>query len=564
MNKRLIYICRPLILIGLVAVLNSCTSSKRAGTLTFEQRSRFDEVYFEAIKLKALGDYTGAAGKFSDALKIDPNSHAAMYQMANLNMGMKSFHEAIYWAEKSVKYNPDYNFWYFGQLAQAYSKTADFRKSAETFKLMINKEPEVKSNYLEAGNQYINARMLKEAVGIYNTYEKKFGIDEESARKKEGLYFELGKPKEAIEAIRALVQVDPNEVNYLGLLAEAYVHAQQYEDAIKTYNEVLALSPNNGYAHFGLADVYRKLGDMDQSFPNLLKAFDDANVTVDLKIKVVGTYYVHVRTDETLRNQALLLSEKLVEVHPTESGAFLAYSDILYASGQPDKARECLRSLTKIDASDINVWRKILSIDDELDAIENLESDSYDALEFFPNHTFLYIINSFANYQLGRFEKSIQIAEQGLDISVVNKDRVDLLATLGDAAQSAGAHEKSDAAFEELLELDSENEGALNNFAYYLSLRKTRLDEALKMVKKAIALSPDQATYWDTHGWVLFQMGQFKEAHTILVRAFQKMPNDLEVAEHYAKCLIEIGEVTQGNEILERIRVQREQLNQTP
>jgi tetratricopeptide (TPR) repeat protein len=563
MNKLLRH---SFLLITAVMFMSSCASlrqSKKSKLLTFQQKSRFDQAYFEASKLKVLGDFTGSAKLFADALKIDPSSHASMYQIANLNMAIRSFHEAIYWSEKSIEFNRSYNFWYYGQLAQAYSKVSDFNKSAETFKTMMSKDPERKSNYIEAGNQFINARNFKSAISIFNVYQKKFGIDEESARKKEELYFEIGKPAEALASMIALVKAYPDEVRFRGLLAEAYVRNKQYPEAIETYEKILENDSENGFAHFGLADVYRRMDEKDLSFDHLSKAFNDANVSLPLKIKVMGSFYPYIRDNEKMRNQALELGQKLVDKHPLETEAYLAYSDVLYAAGEPEKARKNLLKAIQVDPSNMNVWRKILSLDDELVNFNYLVEDSKNALELFPNHSFLYIVNAYGNYAIGDYASAQNIAAEGLEISVIPQDRIDLLSTLADASHELGDHKKSDDAFDELLELDPENEGALNNYAYYLSLRKVKLELAMKMIKKALEISPNQLTYVDTYGWILYQMGSYEQALTILKQAYESMSDEAEVVEHYALALIKTGNDSKGQELLKRVEKLQEE-NQIP
>ena len=108
-------------------------------------------MYFKASTQKVLGNYTEAARLFGDALKIDPKSHAAMYQLGNINMAVSGFHDAVYWTEKAVLGNPNYNYWYAGQLAQAYSKVGAYEKSAKIFEIMI--EEETRSTTQLSGSQ---------------------------------------------------------------------------------------------------------------------------------------------------------------------------------------------------------------------------------------------------------------------------------------------------------------------------------------------------------------------------------------------------------------------------
>ena len=49
----------------------------------------------------------------------------------------------------------------------------------------------------------------------------------------------------------------------------------------------------------------------------------------------------------------------------------------------------------------------------------------------------------------------------------------------------------------------------LNNYSYYLALRKTNLQRAEELILIVLSKFPNIATYCDTYGWVLFQMGKY-------------------------------------------------------
>jgi tetratricopeptide (TPR) repeat protein len=52
----------------------------------------------------------------------------------------------------------------------------------------------------------------------------------------------------------------------------------------------------------------------------------------------------------------------------------------------------------------------------------------------------------------------------------------------------------------------------LNNYAYYLALRKEQLPKAAQMAKHANELQPNNASFEDTYAWVLFKMANYEQA----------------------------------------------------
>lgn len=533
----------------------SCGGRKKTvakDNLTFNQRSQFDQIYFKASKQKVLGNYVEAAKHFADALKIDPNSHAAMYQLGNINMAVSGFHDAVYWSEKAMLASPDFNYWYAGQLAQAYNKVGQFEKSAKVFEMMIEEEPERAMNYQEASKQYINAKLYKKAYDVLNDYVKRFGIDEDAARLLEGLSFQLGKNKEAIAWMQKLVDSNPDEIRYKGLLAETYGRNNQLDKAKDLYNEILSVNPDNGYAHFGLSDIYKKEKQEDSSFHHLERGFEDANVPLSLKMKVIGSFFPYMRTSESMRSKALTLAEKIVSVHSTEEKSYLVYADVLHASGRYKEARESLLKAVEINPAEIAIWQKLLSIDDDQKDYPSIISDSKKAIEYFPNQPFLYIINSFAHFMSENYNEAIASAEEGMEIALLPTDKIDLMTTIGDASYASGQYEKCFETYDELLEIAPKNAGVLNNYAYYLSEQKLRLNEALEMVNKALKIEPNEVIYIDTKGWVLYQLGDYENALKELQKAYDQMSDDEEVANHYADCLIKLGRSEEGKKIKDK------------
>src|SRR5690606_23503402 len=87
-----------------------------------------------------------------------------------------------------------------------------------------------------------------------------------------------------------------------------------------------------------------------------------------------------------------------------------------------------------------------------------------------------------------------------------------IYSSLGSLYNELKMYRVSDAAFEETLAIDSNNAFALNNYAYFLTLRREHLDKALRMAKKANSLAPDNSTFQDTYAWTLFQNEQYNDA----------------------------------------------------
>ena len=108
-------------------------------------------------------------------------------------------------------------------------------------------------------------------------------------------------------------------------------------------------------------------------------------------------------------------------------------------------------------------------------------------------------------------------------------------------------HRRSDASYEAALELDPLNSHVLNNYSYFLSLRKEKLDKAKAMSSKLIEMHPDDPTFLDTHAWVLYTLKEYKEAKKFLEMAIKKTDSGTIIA-HYGDVLFKLGETEQAVE----------------
>ena len=93
------------------------------------------------------------------------------------------------------------------------------------------------------------------------------------------------------------------------------------------------------------------------------------------------------------------------------------------------------------------------------------------------------------------------------------------------------------------MKINSDYVYVLNNYAYYLSMEGKQLKKALAMSKKTIDAEPDNATYLDTYGWILFLMGKPEEAkphfkHAMLYGGKESVV----ILDHYAEVLFALGE----------------------
>jgi Flp pilus assembly protein TadD len=102
---------------------------------------------------------------------------------------------------------------------------------------------------------------------------------------------------------------------------------------------------------------------------------------------------------------------------------------------------------------------------------------------------------------------------------------------------------------ESVLKIDPENADALNFIGYTFADRGIRLDEAEKMIKKALTLKPGNVYMIDSLGWVYFRQNRMDLALKYLKEASAGLPTDATIAEHLGDAYTKAGRVSEAVEI---------------
>jgi tetratricopeptide (TPR) repeat protein len=106
---------------------------------------------------------------------------------------------------------------------------------------------------------------------------------------------------------------------------------------------------------------------------------------------------------------------------------------------------------------------------------------------------------------------------------------------------------------EKFLAENPDDIGVNNDLGYLYADQGKNLEKARKMIAKAVESEPENAAYLDSMGWVLFKLGEHKEAITWLVKATKlESGNDATIWEHLGDCYGAIKETSDATKAWEK------------
>jgi len=508
-----------------------------------EKDIREAEYYFtEGQKYYILEDFAKSFVLFQKCLVIDNTSAAAHYKIAQILLKGDEIDKALVSINETLKLEK-YNKYYYLLAADLYTRQSNFERAAEIYEEMISKIPGTEEYYFDLAAIYLFQNDLDKAIIAYQKIEVRFGINEQSTFQKQKILLKQNKLEEAIAEGSKLIAAFPEEDAYVISLTEILISNDKFQQTAELLERHLEKKPSNSNARLILSDAYWKLGKISESNENLLIAFKDPGLNVNMKIQVLSKY-LNKLNDPNIQELTINLAALLIEVHPANANARTISGDMHLQTGNKQKAVEQYLESVKLDDSNFVVWQNVLNLGMELNQIDSVLIHSERALELFPNQNSLYYFNGLANFQKKRFDEAVFSLEQGRKLSSSDlKLKIIFSSLLGDAYNSLENHAKSDEAYESVLAIDPNNYSVLNNYSYFLALRKEKLNLAKKMSVKLVKDNPDNPTYLDTHAWVLFMLENYKEAKRIMERAIKSDNASGIHHEHYGDILYRLGDV---------------------
>jgi tetratricopeptide (TPR) repeat protein len=551
-----------LLLAGTSPVFAQRDKKKRSAEAASPAQLREAEFYFtEGQKYYILEDFTKALFYFQRVADLNPQNAAVHYKIAEIltksdkEEDMQKAASEIGLAlslEKKNKY-------YYLLAANIQGSLLQFVKAEETIETMMREVPGTEEYLYELAMFYTYDNKLEKAIEVYNRAEETLGVSESSSFQKQKIYFDQGKVDEAMAEGQKLIEANPDDARYVLALAEALSQNKQTSRAIKFLEDYIAAHPESGMATLLLAGFYRETGQEAKARDLLAVLFDDPTIESSSKILVLGTYVVQLSKmaempaatrpprDPALEDYSVMLLNKLKANHPQDPNVYIVGGDLYAALKKLPQAQADYLSAIRKGTSSFEPWQNLMYLESQMNQFDSLIAHSEQGLELFPNQSLLYYFNGYAHLRKHHYREATSSLEQAKKLSASNPALLgEVNGMLGDAYNGARDYAKSDLAYEAALAQNPDNDLVLNNYSYYLALRKENLERAEKMSSQLVKNHPDNSSYLDTHAWVLFMREKYREAKKVMERAIATGDAGATHFEHYGDILFKLGETDEA------------------
>ncbi|MCE1197408.1 MAG: tetratricopeptide repeat protein [Marinilabiliales bacterium] len=516
--------------------------SNSMSLLNEDQRQTFQYLFVEGVKQRTLGNVDEAIKIFSRCLEMDPYSSSSLYEIANIHLAKGDFQSAMMMLEKAVSISPD-NKYYQLLLAKIYQQNKLYEKAAGTFAVLSTIEPDNNDYPIFRAEMLNMAGKPMDALSAYNDVEKKSGVSEQTALGKQAIFLKMGKKPEAYHELENLIHQAPGNPRYYGMLGDMYLSDSTLDKAIVQFNKVLELKPHDGFVHFSLTNYYRMKGEYDKAFQELKMGFENPDIELETKIQMY-LFLAQTEDHKLSDDQQNSLIHILLERHTDDERPRALYAEYFISKKQNREAREQLKLAVELNKGNYPYWERLMYLDNDLTDWKALSEDSKEAVKYFPEQPLIYILDAVALLQMDRYQEVFSVLDSA-EVNIVNNPQAmsQIYTYRAEAFYKLKKYDEAFSWFDKVVQMDPKNWLAMNNYAYYLSVRNTKLDVAEKLSSAVVQNNANNATYLDTYAWVLFKKKDFKLAKFYMESALTNNQEQNPVLlEHYGDILFFLNE----------------------
>jgi tetratricopeptide (TPR) repeat protein len=366
----------------------------------------------------------------------------------------------------------------------------------------------------------------------------------------------LKRPLEAEKALREAIALRPDDLRLYGALARSMRERGDRDGEIALYREILDKQPDDQGTLLALAEAQMADDDLEGAIRTLEKVEERHPGDPRVSLRLAFLYY-EARQFERAAERFRQALNANPEEH--EIAFFLGVAE--RRLGREDEALMAFASIPPDHEHYTEAQTQIASIHERRGRFEEARR-AVDAALAVERTRPLELYAATLQAKSGDLEGAVGYVE-GLISD--DPDNDELHYNLGIIYGEAKEPERAIAAMRKALELNPDNASALNYIGYSWAERGENLDEAERMIVRAIELRPEDGYIVDSLGWVyymrakpLVQSGKPEAAKGFLERALSELEKadeltggDPVISEHLGDIYLLRGERKRALELFE-------------
>lgn len=426
--------------------------------------------------------------------------------------------------------------------------------------------PENSNILLQLSDVYARAYDIDNAVEAIDRYESAEGLSSPVTTRKLSYLLANEDTVRALAEVTRLINSDPSDISFKILKGNLFDIIEMPDSAFAYYSEAEAMDPESSAAKFGLMAYYSAKGDSVQYDNKLYEVLLTEDLDLDRKADLLAQYLQTLIRESHDSSRGDYLFSVLESQYPHEPRVLDLAARYSAAKGDFKDAEEQISYALDLDPSNSTYWGQLMTYQG---AGENPESalETYEkAKEHITPDTNLKIVYGSIAQLAKDYGKAIAIyksliadIDAGIqpdsvvtlrdvrrDISMFDLNLMSsYFAMLGDVYNLEGDFDNSYRSYENAIELNSSNNMAKNNYAYFMAINGGDLDKALELSRASLTGEDEHnSTYLDTFAWINYLKEDYDTALEYIEKAVEAQEEEdypnAEIYNHYGDILLKL------------------------
>ena len=494
----------------------------------------FNYVFVEAIKQKLMNNGGDALKYLEQCVKINPESDAAYYQMAQIVSSNGDIKNGKQFINKALAIDQQ-NMWYLIMLAGFYYQEKNLDSAILFYEKAVKYFPYKEDMQLTLGNLYSENKNFEKAQKIFDTFDKKYGVNENSTISSIKALISENRFDEALVKAKLLLKEFPDEIPFNDVLAEIYRGMGENEKAREVYNQLLERHPEDPQILLSICDFLIRDKNYSELFLILDNVVLNRNINREDKIKL---YARLIELPDLIKEKKddLFFSLMVFEAADKEDDIVpLLRPELMIKLSDLNGAALRLEEIIKGNPENYYAWEKLLLVYNQMRDFKRLMVKGEECATRFNRSILAKLL--YANGALENKNYDVALEELRKAEILAGDDKeynTQILTMRADVYYRMKNYLKAFETFEQAIKSNSEDLTVINNYAYYLAEQDKNLKEAEEMARKVIQKEKNNTTYLDTYGWVLYKRGKLNEAAKVMETVIKSGEKpDAEWYEHY-------------------------------
>jgi tetratricopeptide (TPR) repeat protein len=482
----------------IIVILGACGGSKKSLSTSeaLLVSNNYSEVFIEACTQKEIGNTETALKLFKKCVELNKEEAIAYFELSKLYQQLNNEELSLQNAIKAYQLSPQ-NVYVSLNYAWLLKRSRNIDLALEVLTNSFEKNPNDEQLVKELDDLYKQKNEFTKAIEGWKTHQKAVGYKLKNTLRMIELYKALNDYTAAHALYDEIKKASPGKVKYYLDDAKLYEQQKDIKNAMLNYEKAMDINPQDFEINYQLYKYSVENKQKEKSAKFLNNAVADTKTGFQTKTKLFSYIYQQYEKDTAFLselNQCIAALKRF----PNKEGAFyFTIANIYDKVKSMDSALYYYKVAYQMNPNLYEAWTGAIKQAEGLQDWTLMASICKEAIEYYPSLPYFHHQWAFASIQNKQYPEAMDIIKTGSTLYL-----------------------KSDE--------NTITESYLLGLAYYKS---QKWEEAIKILKSALVLGPNNAKINETLGDVYYKMGNNEEYLSYWKKALENDANNVRLQQ---------------------------------